>query len=187
MCRRQFGSTRACYTPIKEREGVLPQGSLVHLPWPQKGLTFTPWCWHDLQTRSLCCLGGYWNCLEETCSEPNRQTGRSHICISEMTCYILESKKICHLLEKRKKRGLLLHVWKQQVKYVSIKPLRVSWKISQIVKRVIEFYSYLSKKRKLIFFKKIIKWFLCLCRVSDLFVMGSDTEVLWIKAVGISL
>lgn len=79
MCRRQFGSTRACYTPIKEREGVLPQGGLVHLPWPQKGLTFTPWCWHDLQTRSLCCLGGYWNCLEETCSGPNRQAGRNHI------------------------------------------------------------------------------------------------------------
>lgn len=79
MCRRQFGSTRTCYMPIKEREGVLPQGSLVHLPWPQKGLTFTPRCWHDLQTRSLCCLGGYWNCLEETCSETNRQTGRNHI------------------------------------------------------------------------------------------------------------
>lgn len=79
MCRRQFGSTRACYTPIKEREGVLPQGGLVHLPWPQKGLTFTPRCWHDLQTRSLSCLGGYWNCLAETCSETNRQTGRNHI------------------------------------------------------------------------------------------------------------
>lgn len=110
MCRRQFGSTRACYTPIKEREGVLPQGGLVHLPWPQKGLTFTPWCWHDLQTRSLCCLGGYWNCLEPAVDLTDRQEEIISF-ISGMPCHILGSEKIWLLLENTRKDSYFLHFY----------------------------------------------------------------------------
>jgi len=209
MCRRQFGSTRACYTPIKEREGVLPQGGLVHLPWPQKGLTFTPWCWHDLQTRSLCCLGGYWNCLEETCSGLNRQTGRSHIVISGTTCYILGSKKIWLLLENTvifctymgicdcvfPKRFLILpdslYIGKWRDKYVSIKNTALSNLATQkplnnsnpnpVINHIHCFLSLFVRVQT------DYQVTCCFWRVSDLFVMRFDIEVFLIQRVGISL
>lgn len=61
MCHRQFGSTRHRYTPIKQTQGTILQGSRVRLPLPVT--------WPS--ARDPGCPGGCWK--EECCREGNRR------------------------------------------------------------------------------------------------------------------
>lgn len=163
----------------------------------------------------LCCLGGYWNCLEECCSETKRQTGRNHI-------FLFRELPLCHMkledvfIVKYRKDSYFSHlngkIWLWYSKsfcqfhcmlehdirslFSSISnteqtdkhqgPLNNSDPYPVISHLLME-DKHITGYCCYLWERQILKWSSCLSWLRDLFVVRFDIEIFLIWRVGISL